>query len=389
MQHIDSSGANPGGKAGANAYGKAIANPGGKKIAFCLPKYTLRGSDVVLWGYAYFADGRLLNHESWIVVYDDHIKDYDVAIHEPENRASAMELFEPFRVKGHFIECTRETLEASMLAVGIDVCYFYLAGYENERAFLPTQIPSIAHCIFHGGVSLGSVHCVISPSVPALPSATVLPNMVVIADHCDDLRVQLGIPAEAVVFGRYGGKHTFSIQWVHETVMMFAKKHPEVYLIFMNTAPFCSSVALPNVRFLEGTADLNLKRAFINTCDAMMHGRIDGETFGCAIGEFAVCGKPIFTCPCIHQAFGYPANGHLDLLMASGEGYSAAETYVYQSSKELYDLLSSFSVKKNSGHPNRSMGAGLYNSCLPTKVMPIFESCVQRALSASAAAETK
>jgi hypothetical protein len=359
------------------------------RIGFCLPKYTLRGADVVLWGYAYFADGRLLNHESWIVVYDDDASAYDPAIHEPENRGVAMELFEPFREKGRLLECSRETLEPTMLAVGIDVCYFYLAGYENERAMIPTQIPSIAHCIFYGGVSLGTVHCVISPSVPALPSAVVLPNMILIAEHTDDLRGELGIPADAVVFGRYGGKYTFSIPWVCETVVAFATAHPNVYFIFMNTNPFCSTWDLPNIRFLEGTADMKRKRAFINTCDAMIHGRIDGETFGCAIGEFAVCGKPIFTCSCIHQAFGYPANGHLDLLTASGEDYSAAECYVYQSSGELYDLITSFCIKKNSGanadanagaKAGANAGAGLYPVCMPALVMPVFERCLQKAL---------
>jgi hypothetical protein len=37
---------------------------------------------------------------------------------------------------------------------------------------------------------------------------------------------------------------------------------------------------------------------FINTCDAMIHSRIRGETFGLSIAEFSSKGKPIITCPC-------------------------------------------------------------------------------------------
>src|SRR3989337_229670 len=38
-----------------------------------------------------------------------------------------------------------------------------------------------------------------------------------------------------------------------------------------------------------------LKKAFINSCDAMLHARGRGETFGIAVGEFAVSGKPVIT----------------------------------------------------------------------------------------------
>ena len=37
------------------------------------------------------------------------------------------------------------------------------------------------------------------------------------------------------------------------------------------------------------------KIKFINSCDAMLHGRSLGESFGIACGEFAIRNKPIFT----------------------------------------------------------------------------------------------
>jgi hypothetical protein len=51
-----------------------------------------------------------------------------------------------------------------------------------------------------------------------------------------------------------------------------------------------------NAIFLSPTVrNESLKRAFINTCDAMIHARSEGERFGLACGEFVVCGNPVIT----------------------------------------------------------------------------------------------
>jgi hypothetical protein len=59
----------------------------------------------------------------------------------------------------------------------------------------------------------------------------------------------------------------------------------------MNITPFYSS----NNRliFLPGSHENEIKRRFINTCNAMLYGRSHGETFGLACGEFSICNKPI------------------------------------------------------------------------------------------------
>jgi hypothetical protein len=40
--------------------------------------------------------------------------------------------------------------------------------------------------------------------------------------------------------------------------------------------------------FLPGSADLDYKVQFINTCDGMIHARGIGESFGLAYGEFSI-----------------------------------------------------------------------------------------------------
>lgn len=339
------------------------------RVGFCLPKFTLRGADCVLWALAYFTDGNALSHESYVFVYDDVLERYLKYIHEPENREEVQRNFKYFQEKGRLVYTTRERLEETMKMNNIDVCYMYLAGFENERADLPLMIPSITHCIFNGTVKLGNVHTIISTSVPHVPNSEtrVLPNMLVVMNHKENLRDLLHIPKDAVVFGRYGALHTFSIPWVKDTVIKFAKEHPEVWFLFMNTAPFSDMREVSNIVYIRGSSDLGLKRAFINTCDVMLHARVDGETFGCAVGEFAVCEKPILTAPCQDRTFGYSADGHLDIL--------GNRAVVYASPDELQAWLEAF-AKKN---VLVNMADNGYFNFVPEKVLPIFEKCLQDA----------
>ena len=73
-----------------------------------------------------------------------------------------------------------------------------------------------------------------------------------------------------------------------------AKHNNNIYFLFVNTQKFCPD--LPNIIHLNVIVDLNDKRRFINTCDAMLWARSDGETFGLSIAEFSICNKPVIAC---------------------------------------------------------------------------------------------
>ena len=68
--------------------------------------------------------------------------------------------------------------------------------------------------------------------------------------------------------------------------------------------------------------DLEDKVTFINTCDAMIHARSDGETFGLAVGEFSSCNKPIITCKSAMD------NSHIDILGEKGIIYGSKESLI-------------------------------------------------------------
>lgn len=95
------------------------------------------------------------------------------------------------------------------------------------------------------------------------------------------------------------------------------------------------------------------KQRFINTCDAMIHARGRGETFGLACAEFDVCDKPVITYDMS------PEKEHLIILGDRARTYNSAES--------LFMQLMSFDKNKCT-----LPGVG-YAKYTPTYVMQIFE----------------
>jgi hypothetical protein len=143
-----------------------------------------------------------------------------------------------------------------------------------------------------------------------------------------DLREKLGIPNGAKVFGRHGGADTFNIPFVRKAVLQHAQKNSDDHFVFLNTELIRGTEKLKNVHYLAPTIDPEEKAQFLGTCDAMLHARWHGETFGLAVGEFAVLGKPVITCG------GSRERAHLDLL--------GNKALVYQNCEELEKILNSF-----------------------------------------------
>lgn len=118
-----------------------------------------------------------------------------------------------------------------------------------------------------------------------------VPHIVELPTPTCDYREHLGIPESAFVFGRYGGYDTFDIDFVKELIDDM-KSNKEFYFLFVGTKPFKTDNE--NVRFLRTIYNENKKSNFINTCDAMLHARSRGESFGLAICEFLFHNKPVF-----------------------------------------------------------------------------------------------
>ena len=144
----------------------------------------------------------------------------------------------------------------------------------------------------------------------------------------EDLRRKLRIPKEAKVFGRHGGWDTFNIPFARKAVIEHARNCTGDHFVFLNTEPIRGTERLSNVHYLQATVDPVEKAKFIATCDAMLHARWHGETFGLAVGEFAVLGKPVITYG------GSRERAHLEML---GE-----KALIYKSKEELLKVLREF-----------------------------------------------
>jgi hypothetical protein len=133
----------------------------------------------------------------------------------------------------------------------------------------------------------------------------VVPHIVTLPDIDEDLREQLSVPQEAVVFGRHGGVGTFSVEFVRRAICAAVDQREDVWFLLVNVDRFCEHPRVVHLPLLVDRAEV---RTFVNTCDYMIHAHALGETFGLAVAEFAYVGAPVLT------FLGSPRLGQLDLL---------------------------------------------------------------------------
>lgn len=312
------------------------------KVGFLTNKLTLRGTEVAVYDYAHYNE-TILGNESIILTrsFESVRNGFDVdlkAYLKFKKRFSKMFYYDKI------------SIDDIVTNEKIDVLYIIKSGNRND-GLITKKCKCVIHCVFEFNDKHGDVYSGISQSLNDIwkTKYPIVPHMISIPDLKEDLRESLNIPSTNIVFGRYGGRETFDIGFAKEMVIQVAKENPNYTFLFMNTYPFCQ---LKNVIFLEGTEDMNKKRMFINSCDAMIHARERGESFGLSCGEFAVCGKPVITYG------GSKERNHLDVL--------GDRAIVYNNSLELYNILKGFNKNK---YDMKNNGYLFYN---PENVIKIF-----------------
>jgi glycosyltransferase involved in cell wall biosynthesis len=143
-----------------------------------------------------------------------------------------------------------------------------------------------------------------------------VPYIVNLPDHNLDMRDELGIPKDALVFGRNGGWDTFDLPFVKQSIVETLEKRNDVWFVFQYTEPFYEH---ERIIYLDPTADLNEKVRFINTSDVMLHARNIGESFGLSCAEFSIRNKPVIT------YYNSLERNHIDTLGEKGIFYENKE----------------------------------------------------------------
>lgn len=282
----------------------------GVRIAFHSDHLNERGSDAALYDYAHFAE-MLLGVRAIVVV--------PMGAEKPAiGRFSAR-----FPVYQYG---TTADLDALCRHERIDLFYAIKYGHDDGR--LPTSCRTAVHCAFdmsqpHGDVYAGVSEWLVEQyggRFPWVPHVTWLPEVV------GDLRAELGIPRDALVFGRHGGRDQFNLPFAQRVVERAVAARDDLWFVFLNTDPFCPPH--PRVVHLPCTLDAERKARFVATCDAMLHARVQGETFGLAVGEFSLRNKPVLT-----WTYGKD-RGHLRILKD--------QCLTYSDEAEFYDLVIRF-----------------------------------------------
>lgn len=319
------------------------------KVAFFVRHFGERGTEVAIYDYAHHNE-TLLGNQSIIIGF----KPETYARHGLVCMPDVLEKFcKRFRV---YLVNSFADVDPLLRRENVDVYYTLTHGALERHPFGDVTACAYAvHCVFETRQPHGDTYCAISQQLNERfgTSVPVVPHMVSVGTTTENLRESLGIPKDAIVFGRHGGSDTFDIAIAREAVAEIAAENPAMYFLFMNTPRFCD---LPNVIHLPKTIDIEAKQRFINTCDAYLHARSDGETFGLAVAEFAVSEKPIIASSRCTD------NAHLRIL--------GDKVYRYTTKEDLLNILRGFR------RGEMDMASNGYKQFTPQAVMEAFRRVV-------------
>ena len=276
------------------------------KVAFHTNEINVRGTELATYRYAHYNETMLDNESIYIAGPTTSRFEHPLAAEKFEKR------FKVFRYNKW--EEVQDILDQEK----IDVLYMQKGGEFDGKVSEKTK--TCVHAVFQNHEPHGDVYAYISEWLSLKVTEgkeKFVPYIVEVPDVETDLREKLEIPDNATVFGRTGGPDQFDVPFVHEAIKKVLDEREDVYFIFLNTNNFLEH---ERVKYLPATADEVYKTEFINTCDAMIHARFMGESFGMAIAEFSLKNKPVIT------GWGGNDQAHLHMLKEKGIYYNSYES---------------------------------------------------------------
>lgn len=298
-----------------------------KKVAFHSYQLGERGTEICLYKYAKY-NREILGNESVIISTSSR----PIPSAERFREFSTFLYSNVWQPDGVNLEL-RKTLEKLCSEQGIT--HFYAIKGGEDDGFMPQNTKRLAHCIFRMDQPHGDVYAGVCKYISDKHGGT-HPHVYHIidkdqSDYFENYREELNIPKDALVLGRHGGRDTFNLGFVHEAIRNTIDKRKDIYYVFLNTNEFINH---ERVKYLPWTMDEKLKTKFINTCDAMIHARYDGEIFSLSTAEFSIRNKPIITWSPEYVPSHYDI-GHLVILKE--------DCFKYKDQNELQIILTNIS----------------------------------------------
>jgi hypothetical protein len=255
-------------------------------LGFHTKQLTERGTEVATLDYAAGAQS-VLGHEARIFVpQSDRV--VDAVRHRVAARFELVVYERPEEIVCDALYVIKRGLPGRVTASVPELNHaFFDASYPHGHRFATVSDWVSRLAVRHIRLPRGR-----TLDLPRLRKPPVVPHIVALPDFESDLRDELGIPGDAVVFGRHGGFDTFRIAFVHDAIRAALAERDDLWFVFLNTEAFQEH---PRIAYLPMTLDRGEIRRFVNTCDYMIHAHWLGETFGLAVAEFAYAGVPVLT----------------------------------------------------------------------------------------------
>lgn len=256
------------------------------KVLFHNNQLDVRGTTVAVTDYARY-NQEVLGNES-IICYDACLRPDGYRGDDP---GVLDRLKQEFKVIPHQgVEDVKKIVEIEQ----VDYAYFLRSGNVD---FLPDNCKTSVHAVFQNYQPHGDQYAYISEwlagtmaSRNGLASMPWVPHIVKLPQPNADYRAELGIGKDQFIIGRHGGRYSFDIPFVKQAIYNLLNNRNDIVFVFVGTEPWINH---PNVKFLRDVQDLQSKSNLINTWDAMLHARADGESFGLAICEALYLNKPV------------------------------------------------------------------------------------------------
>ena len=321
-----------------------------KVIGFYLFDFCYRGTNVALFDYAYYNQTILKNLS--IIIFND------CALLNNDSSQKVLDKFlntfccVKFKTEKGLVKTLNSLTKQQGGPLKFDYIYCLKYGKKdinilpfNNNIIFET-IPTLIHCVFdmnnenkHGHKYVG-VSKSVSQGLNRKGNFDYVDHIVTLPDDITNLRHELNIEENALVFGRLGGRDTFDVPFVKEVVLNILdnidygiqSKQP-IYFLFAVKPLMLDGYTSPRLICLDHFWDPVYKRKFINTCDAMIHASSLGESQGLNILEFMYCKKPVIT-----WNGGLWHKQHLENL-----GENAIK---YNNEKELTNILINFKKHK-------------------------------------------
>lgn len=296
-----------------------------RKIIFHDNTLSERGTSTALFDYAYW--GREFLDLDPIIAFD---------LNYPINQPSIDKFAKEFPVIGYnSFDQLQEVVDRESPEL------FYAIKYGTKDHVVINGAKNLVHSVFNFDPAHkhGDVYAVVSEwqSYRSQGHLPFVPHMLTLSSTEEDLRNELNIPKNDLVVGRHGAYDTFDLDFAVDAIQQVLDIRSDIWFVFLNTE---KKINHPRCIYLDKTLDLDRKTKFINTCDAMLHARSYGETFGLSVLEFAAQGKQIISYDDFHLQMQHPLGGRNHFMFLKDQCFK------FKSKNELGYILM-YLTKKN------------------------------------------